>query len=469
MEMSNDMKDRIRVFISEKDEDINVLQNRWEESNIEDENLRAIQCGILSDGEAHKAYKTWCNYDLSKYGIEDMYTFWKEVVLNNLDRINNEADAIRIVHTALVKKIRSPVRRFRGVIISIGNKNDTFSPYITEVFNNYEQDPEQMIATKQVKVFDDMEIAKAEYPQISKELDRSAERYYINGNYVIPIGKKDIVITSRDGKKIEKKNWYGGRYDGKPVVGVSYMVSLELILKDIDSKDSKYKWYSMTLNDEMCNIEKPNSVIIGTIANISPSDSSKLNPTKDTKFSIIGDIGQEEFDEIKSVAMRRGLPFNEVLDYVRKSGGSGFDTKVMEVKVMDVVRRESGATVLMGEIKDRTISDMEKLFDEETGNLKDNSFYGRVPNTMPIKFGDGSKVLLFGNPDYASKREGNDWIKEKTKPFLWIRGVLVPKDQQIEEQSTDVSGAVSQDEINTTKWEKEKEDGGDMNGKQWKV
>jgi len=247
------------------------------------------------------------------------------------------------------------------------------------------------------------------------------------------------------------------------------MVSLELILKDIDSKDSKYKWYSMTLNDEMCNIEKPNSVIIGTIANISPSDSSKLNPTKDTKFSIIGDIGQEEFDEIKSVAMRRGLPFNEVLDYVRKSGGSGFDTKVMEVKVMDVVRRESGATVLMGEIKDRTISDMEKLFDEETGNLKDNSFYGRVPNTMPIKFGDGSKVLLFGNPDYASKREGNDWIKEKTKPFLWIRGVLVPKDQQIEEQSTDVSGAVSQDEINTTKWEKEKEDGGDMNGKQWKV
>lgn len=471
MELSEVMKTKIQAFVSDTGEDVNVIQKRWEESNIEDENLRAIQCAILSDKEAYKNYKTWSNYDLTKYGIESIYTFWNEVVSNNLDKIKTEVDAIKVVHEVLVKKLRSQAKRFRGAIVSIGNKNDNFSAYISEVLNNYKQDPEQMIATKQVKVFSDIETAKAEFPEISKELDRSAERYFTDGNYVIPIGKKDIIVTGRDGKKKEKKNWYNGRYDDKPVVGSSYMQSLELILKDVNSKDSKYKWYSEILNDEQCDISKPNSMMIETIANVSPSDSSRLNPTKDTKFNIIGDIEPDEFEEIKKVAMRRSIQFNGILDYIKTSGGGGFDTKVLDAKIIDVTRRETGATILIGDTVEKTVEDMEKLFDDDTGELKDNSIYGRVPSEIPIKFGDGSKVLLFGNPDYASKREGDNWIKDNTKPFLWIRGVLVPKDQQIEEQNINVS----QDEIDTTQWkgeekkEDEKIEGGDTNGGKYQV
>lgn len=455
MELSESIQNKIKEIVSKLDNDsarkemVSVFKDRWDKSTIEDENLRAIQCGILTDSEALDTHNKWSAYDLSNYGIE-INKFWSEIIEKNQDKIKSELDAIKVVHEALVRKLRSPAKKFMGGIVGVGMKNDNFAKYINEVLENYKQDPEQVILAKQVEIFNDIEAVAAKYPSIGEHVKASQDKYFIDGNFVIPIGKKNIIITGRDGKKVEKKNWFGGRYAGKPVVGSNYMQTVNMIVKEVEKEDSKYEWKETILNGDLCDTPKPMNRMIEVVANVSPSDKSKLNSTDNTRFDTIGDIEPDQYEEIKKVAMRRGLKFDEILDFAKKTNGKSYDVKVVEAKIMDTFSSDDGTTILISENKEKTTDDMKTLFDDK-GELMDNSMYCKLPSNIPVNFGRSSIVLLFGNIGYGSSKEGNTWVEDKTKCKLWVKGVLVSKEHQVEPQNINAT----QDEVDTTKWKDE--------------
>ena len=447
MEPSKDMVERIKKFVSESGEDVNVLKGRWEKSNIQDENLRAIQCGIFADAEAYRLYKAWNKWseELAKRGITDIHGFWAESIEKNQEHIKTEQDAIKVVYEMLVTRLRSATKLFKGVILSVGVKRDNLSVFINQTLEAYKSDPARAIKYNNVKVFNDTEAVDAEFPGLS---DKLSEKYFIDSNYVVPIGKKDITIVGKDGKSVTKKDWFGGRYNDKPVVGCAFMQTVDLVAKTKD--DNKLKWYDMILSDEICDIEKPRNKIVEFEANESPNTDGRLNPVSRTTFKVIGD---SDFDEIRKAVSKRELDFDDIPEYVNKRHGRGFDVKPIYIKVLDVFVSETGATILAGSPKERTIEEMEKLFDD-SGKLKDNSFYFKVSEGIPINFARGSKILVFGTPTYGSKRVGDKWETDTTKYSAWINGILVPKNEMID--STSVS--VSQEEIDTTKWKEEKPD-----------
>lgn len=448
MEPSKDTIGKLKA-LKEKGVDITKVKELWDTSTVEDEDVRAIQCGIIVDEEVMASYTKWQGYDLTKNGIKDIKTFWYDVIGKNTDKIKCENDAIKVVHEALVKKLRSASKKFVGTIIAVDMKRENLGKYIDEVLNNYRQDSEQVILANQVEVFADIDTLRTKYPSIVSVVEGSKDRYFIDGNYVIPIGKKDIVVTTKAGTKQEKKNWYGGKYDKKPVVGTSYMQNINVIVKEKDKEGSKYKWYPLTLNGDKCNISKPIGTMVEFLSTIAP-DGSKLYPADDILFDAIGNITPDDYKEIEEVASRRELKFDNLLEYVNKTGGKSYDTKMVRVKVTDSFISDEKTTILVSSIVEKTIADMGELFDGK-GDLKDNSMYCNIPSHIPIKFGKGSEIMIFGNLAYGSSKEGDSWITVTTKAKIWVNGILVHPDQQVEQQNINVTD----EEINTDKWKEE--------------
>jgi len=443
MEPNNESVEKIKKFVKETGIDINTIKDRWDNSTLEDQNLRLMHCAVFTDPESWRLYKSWEKTDLSKFGIEKLYDFWSESFLTNVNLIKNEEDAIRVVYESLVLRLRSTTKQYHGVIVSVGMKRDNLSDFINQTLDAYKRDPGREIKYKNVKVYNDIETLCAEYPELKSKI---SDKYYIDGNYVIPIGKKDItILKKKTGKTVTKRDWFGGKFDGKPVVGYAFMQTVNVIAMPKDG--DKYRWYDMILNDEMCDIEKPRNVFVDFEASISPSNNSRLNPVSSTVFKEVGEL---DMDAIYSVINRRKLLFNDIPEYVNKTQGKSFDVKAIEVKVLDVFVSDNGATILAGSPEKRTMEDMSKLLDDN-GRVKDVAYYFKVSQGIPINFGRGSKILVFGTPSYDSKRVGDRWETDTSNYSMWVNGILVPKDQQVDDKSVNVP----QEEVDVTKWSDE--------------
>lgn len=446
MEPSKEALGKIKKFVSDTGEDAKVLKERWDKSEIQDENMRLIHCAILSDESVYRQYKTWYKWTekLESCGI-NIYEFWAEIISKNQDKIKTELDAIRTVHEALAMRLRSSSKVFRGVILSVGIKRDNLSDFINQTLESYRGDPERAIKYGMVNVYNDANGVESDFPGT---MERLSEKYFIDGNYVIPMGKKDVTIMNRAGIPIEKKDWFGGRYDGKPVVGCAFMQTVDVVSKT--KEDDNYSWKEIILSDEVCDLEKPTNTMIEFEASVSPSNDTRLNVRSGSEFK---DIGEFDYDTIVKSFSRRVLEFDDIPDYVNKTNNTPkrFSVKPVLIKVMDVFVSDDGATILAGSPRERTLDEMGTLFDDKM-QLKDSSYYFKVSKGVKVNFPKGSIIWVFCNPTYGSKRVGDKWETDTTKFSAWVNGTLVPKDVQIKDTNVNVS----QEEIDSTKWSDEK-------------
>lgn len=446
-EPSKESMEIIGKFVKDTGTDIKTIQERWVESSVKDEPMRLIHCAILSDPEALRLYNSWGEYDLEKFGIADVYDIWKDAIEKNQDKIKTERDAIYIVHAFLVERLRSASKTFTGVILAVGMKRDNLADFIIQTLDGYKADPERAIKYGMVKVFNDMEALKAEHPDIESKI---SDKYFINSQYVIPIGKKTITLTRRDGKQVTKKDWFGGRYDGKPVVGSAHMQTITVLGRE--KAEDKYKCYEMILGDTTCDVEKPRNCIVKFEANVSPTDKSRLNPISRTTFVKVGEI--EDYKEIQEALNRKRVEIDDLHEYVTKTNGKSYDTKVVKVKVLDVYVTDTTTTLLAGSPKEKSFDEMGTLFDAK-GKLKDTSYYFTVSEGIEINFGKGSIIDCIGSPGFGSKRIGDKWEQDTATCKMWVNGTIVPKNQQVESVNINVPQA----DIDVTKWaEAKKED-----------
>jgi len=434
----------LKEFVEKTKTSSDVLKQRWKDcSAIEDEKVRLIAIGVLQSEEVYNVHKKWAEYDLKKYGIEDFNAFWQDTILNNRDKVASEHDALTLLDRELQKKLRSKAQEFEGIIVSEGMKRDNFTKFINLVHDTYKADPEATIKSGYVQVYDNIEELREKYPELEKKL---TDKYFIDNKIIIPIGKKDISLTLGD-KKFKRTNWYGGRFDKKPVVGVAFMKSL-LVIAKIKGKDDSYQKYDLVLNDEQCSVATPSCVHVKFLANVSPSNKGKLNPTSSgIAFNVIGD-GEFDMSTVQTVLDKMLIGFNNIPDYLKNmTEDKRFLVKAVKAKVSEMPPTEGSRYMMLSETKERTLDDMTNLFDDK-GEFHDASMHCTIPENIAINFGEGSEIVVFGTPKYGSSFVDGEWTEDKTKFSMWVSGIYVSKEHKVEiAHSVDVSDQELQEDF----------------------
>ena len=438
--MNDESKQKIGQYMKDAGIDKDELGQLWKQcADIEDESLKLIAMGILSDEKVKKVFEKFSLHDLTKYGITNFREFWLESVKNKIDIIKTEEDATNVVNLALQKKLRTKSKQFAGIVIAEGRKRDNFDKFISLVLDIYKSDPQVAEDTGYVKIFNNIDELRNEFPEIEKKL---TDKYFVDDKIVIPIGKKDINLSFGE-KTFKRKNWYNGRYENKPIIGTAYMKSLTIIAK---TDDEQYKVYDMVLNDEQCELPTHSGKYVEFYANVSPSDKRKLNTASHTNFKPIENV-VFKIEEAENALKDILLPFDNVLEYVNnRKESEKYKVKATWARVSDMAATERSSYMNLIADKEDSVDDMLNLFDDK-GEFKDTSMYCIIPDHVHVEFGEGSKILVFGTPRYGSSYENGSYIEDKTKASMWVSGIFVPEEEKVAPVE---SVNVSEQEINET-------------------